>query len=141
MTAEEVRERVATRAHYCCEYCFSQQRLSHDDFAVEHIAPRSAGGTSELANLAFSCQGCNNRKYTATQAVDPVSGDTAPLYHPRRDDWSAHFAWSDDGSEIIGLSPTGRATVARLALNRPFLVNLRRALSVSGLHPPLPPYP
>jgi len=39
---------------------------------------------------------------------------------------------------IIGLTATGRATVAALHLNRPELLNLRHALYVIGLHPPEP---
>ncbi len=39
-------------------------------------------------------------------------------------------------TEIIGISPSGRATVNRLQLNREGLVNLRRVLVDAGLHPP-----
>ncbi len=47
-----------------------------------------------------------------------------------------HFAWSADFSLIIGLTPTGRATVEALQLNREGVVNLRRALYALGEHPP-----
>lgn len=50
--------------------------------------------------------------------------------------WQAHFIWSDDYLEIIGISPTGRATVKALNLNRLGVVNLRRLLLLDGLHPP-----
>lgn len=134
-TAEQKRA-VADRAAECCEYCLSQARYSCDPFSTEHIIPRSAGGSGELSNLCFACQGCNNRKYTSTQAVDPVSGETVPLYHPRRDRWSDHFAWGSDFSEIVGLTPVARATIQKLQLNRPGVVNLRRILSAAGEHPP-----
>jgi 5-methylcytosine-specific restriction endonuclease McrA len=69
----EERKRVVTeRAHGCCEYCQCQSLFSPDPFSVEHIVPRSRGGTSDLSNLALSCQGCNNRKYTSIEAIDPV---------------------------------------------------------------------
>jgi len=45
------REAVAQRARYRCEYCQSQLKYSADSFSVEHIVPRSRGGTDELANL------------------------------------------------------------------------------------------
>ncbi|WNZ24154.1 mitochondrial large ribosomal subunit protein uL30m [Leptolyngbya sp. NK1-12] len=32
--------------------------------------------------------------------------------------WSEHFAWSEDTTLIIGLTPIGRATVQTLRLNR-----------------------
>jgi hypothetical protein len=47
-----------------------------------------------------------------------------------------HFAWSDDLTLIIGLTPTGRATVVRLQLNRSGVVSLRSLLHSAGLHPP-----
>lgn len=134
MTAEQ-RERVFRRAKGCCEYCHSQQAFSSDDFAVEHIVPKSAGGGDDLENLALSCQGCNNRKYVAVSAADPVSGEVVPIYNPRQHSWAEHFLWSTDHSLMIGISPIGRATVVRLELNRPNVVNLRRVLAAAGLHP------
>jgi hypothetical protein len=46
------------------------------------------------------------------------------------------FAWNADFTLIIGLTPTGRATVETLQLNREGLVNLRRVLCAMGEHPP-----
>lgn len=105
-------------------------------FSVEHIGPRSRQGPDSLGNLAFSCQGCNNHKYTKTNGTDPVSGSLVPLFHPRNQLWTDHFAWNDDATLILGLTPTGRATVETLRLNRPGLVNLRRILAAAGEHPP-----
>jgi len=105
-------------------------------FSVEHIVPRSRGGEAVLGNLALACQGCNNHKYTKTEGVDPVTGDIASLYHPRQQQWGEHFAWNGDLTFIIGLTPTGRATVETLCLNRAGLVNLRRILYEMGEHPP-----
>ena len=59
-----------------------------------------------------------------------------PLFHPRRQRWREHFAWTPDGATVVGLSPTGRATVEMLRLNREGLVNLRRVLFAAGAHPP-----
>ena len=52
----------------------------------------------------------------------------ARFYNPRTDDWNAHFAWSFDGIQIIGISPTGRASVMRLRLNRPEVLLMRQIL-------------
>ena len=130
------REEVLRRARGCCEYCLSQEPYSPDPFSVEHIFPLAKGGTHDLDNLAWSCQGCNSRKYVSTEALDPVTGQTMLLYHPRRDRWSAHFAWNEDHTLVIGLTPTGRATVEKLQLNRAGVVNLRRILSSIDIHPP-----
>lgn len=136
LSAAARRIQIMERAGGCCEYCRSQQSLSHDDFAVEHIQPRAEGGADAPDNLALSCQACNNRKFTATRATDPLTGEPAPLFHPRQQEWSEHFAWTEDFAQVFGLTETGRATVDRLQLNRAGLVNLRRALRVAGKHPP-----
>lgn len=133
------RDAVAARAGGCCEYCRSPERFAVQSFAVEHVEPRSRGGTDAADNLAFSCPGCNNHKYTRTTAVDPATGVVVPLFNPRRQGWRDHFVWADDWSEVLGLTPTGRATVVALRLNRPGVVNLRRVLFATGLHPPAEP--
>jgi HNH endonuclease len=127
---------ITQRAQGCCEYCWSQLKFSPDPFSIEHIIPLSKGGTYDLDNLALSCQGCNNRKYNHLEAYDPIDGKLAPLYHPRQQSRSKHFIWSDDFTEMIGISPSGRATIVRLQLNRKGVVNLRRVLTASDLHPP-----
>jgi len=110
----ELRQQVSVRAGGGCAYCRSQARYATQAFSVEHILPRVQGGATRLDNLALACQGCNNHKYDKVAAPDPVSGQLAPLYHPRRDRWDMHFAWSDDFTLIIGITPTGRATVDTL---------------------------
>lgn len=133
---EALKQEVAERARHLCEYCLSQLRFSPDPFSVEHIVPLAQGGSNELHNLALACQGCNSRKYISTEAIDPASGLYMPLFHPRHDEWSQHFVWSDDYSLVIGKTPTGRATVSRLELNRSGVVNLRMVLRRVGEHPP-----
>jgi 5-methylcytosine-specific restriction endonuclease McrA len=130
------KQAVAQRAAYCCEYCRCQAKYAPDPFSIEHIVPRSKGGTDNLYNLALACQGCNNRKYVQTEAYDPVTGRTAPLYNPRQHSWQDHFAWSQDLTLVLGITPTGRATVDKLALNREGVVNLRRVLAAVGKHLP-----
>jgi hypothetical protein len=59
-----------------------------------------------------------------------------PLFNPRRQRWSRHFAWDADFLIIRGRTASGRATVVTLHLNRTELVNLRRALRAIGEYPP-----
>jgi 5-methylcytosine-specific restriction endonuclease McrA len=131
-----LRRLVSQRARGCCEYCFGQAKFALQEFSVEHILPKSKGGTSESENLALACQGCNNHKYNHTHAPDPVSGAIVPIYHPRRQRWSDHFAWNEDFTVIVGLTQSGRATVQALQLNRLPLMNLRKVLYQAGEHPP-----
>lgn len=133
------RDLVRDRADGTCEYCRSQERFATQYFSVEHIVPLQAGGGDDPKNLALACQGCNDHKYIKTDAIDPVSGEVVPLFHPRHDRWRDHFIWSHDFSQIIGLTAKGRATVEALRLNRPGLVNLRLALMIHGEHPPAEP--
>jgi HNH endonuclease len=130
------REFIEQRAKNCCEYCLSQTKFSPDPFSIEHIIPRSKGGTSDFDNLAIACQGCNNFKYNHTHAIDPVTGESVPIYHPRQQNWCDHFTWTKNATQIIGLTPTGRATIDRLKLNREGVVNLRRILHSIAQHPP-----
>jgi hypothetical protein len=131
-----LRQAVRENASFCCEYCFSQWKYCPDPLSVEHITPRACGGSDDESNLALSCQACNGHKHVAVSAIDPVTEKEVPLYHPRQDVWSDHFAWSAGFSEIIGKTPTGCATVERLQLNREALVNLRAVLRSVGKHPP-----
>jgi 5-methylcytosine-specific restriction endonuclease McrA len=132
----EQKQAVLERARGCCEYCRSQARFATQPFSTEHIIPRHWGGETTLDNLALACQGCNNHKYTKTEGYDPVSDKVVSLYHPRQQRWHDHFAWNDDFTLVIGLTPTGRATIKALQLNREELVNLRRVLYAMGEHPP-----
>ncbi|NEP58987.1 MAG: HNH endonuclease [Symploca sp. SIO2G7] len=131
-----IRQLVINRAKGCCEYCVSQAKFSPDPFSIEHIVPRSKGGSNLDKNLAFSCQGCNGHKHIATQAIDPVNGKYVLLYHPRIHEWDEHFVWTENFSIILGKTAIGRATVERLRLNRSGVVNLRQVLRQLNRHPP-----
>lgn len=133
----ELRRLVKARAGEICEYCRSREDHSTQSFCFEHILPRVAGGKTTAENLAYACQGCNSHKATRTEAGDYLTGKQVRLFNPRQMLWSEHFSWSEDFSEIVGISPIGRATVEALKLNRRGLVNLRRALYAMGKHPPL----
>lgn len=134
--SEATRQLVVRRARGLCEYCRCPESHSLDTFALEHVTPRARGGSSDAANLALSCQGCNGYKGARTHAYDAVSERDVPLFHSRTQNWAEHFAWSEDGLFIVGLTPIGRATSEALKLNRFGVVNLRRLLAGSGLHPP-----
>lgn len=136
MSSDDLFTLVYERARGCCEYCLTQRKFSPDPFSLEHILPKSRDGLTDEQNIALSCQGCNGHKFTAVEALDPLTLRNAPLYHPRRDRWSDHFRWSDDYLRIVGTSPMGRATIERVRLNREEVVNLREVLVQVGKHPP-----
>ncbi len=132
---KKTRQALQERARFLCEYCLSQEYFSPDPFEGDHIIASSQGGEDDLENLAWACSGCNGSKAGAISANDPATGQRVPLYNPRKDTWSEHFCWNKSFSHIIGISPTGRATIERLKLNRIGVVNLRIALHKLGEHP------
>jgi hypothetical protein len=120
-----------------CGYCLSPQRLVMARLELEHIIPKSKGGTDDELNLWLSCPLCNRYKADRTRARDPESGEDAPLFDPRRQVWSQHFRWSADGLRIIGQTNVGRATVAALHLDDdPDALIVRAYWIVAGWHPP-----
>ena len=57
-------------SEYKCEYCGKDLKASVDNYIsgqVDHIIPRSKGGTNDPCNLADSCWQCNFLK----RAWDP----------------------------------------------------------------------
>src|SRR5574341_296938 len=117
VTAQE-RQLIAERAKGRCEYCRCPVDFATQSFSVEHIKPVSLGVETVLDNLALACPGCNGHKYTKIEAPDPVDGALVPLYNPRIQKWRDHFRWNEDLMRIIGVTPTGRATVNALQMNR-----------------------
>lgn len=127
-------ELVARRAGFRCEYCCAPESVNNFGFEVEHIVPPSGGGGNEAGNLALACRACNVRKSDRTSFKDPHTGQTVPLFHPRRDSWTEHFRVDRDQGLIMGITPTGRATVNALDLNHPRQVVARLLWIQHGLY-------
>lgn len=132
---EAVRGAVERRAGERCEYCRAPQQVFNGPLHVEHIVPRSRGGTDDLANLALSCSACNLAKGAAVAGPDPATGVATPLFHPRLHAWAEHFAVAEDGATIEGTTAIGRATVRALQLNAPRQVGARSLWRALGLFP------
>lgn len=131
-----LREQVKHRANFRCEYCQTSEWLSGIEGEIDHIIPRSEGGASQSGNLCLACTSCNGYKQAKTSAIDPESGQAVALFHPRQQRWEEHFTWSSDGTQVIGLTPSGRATVESLRLNHPLPVSARAVWVRAGYHPP-----
>lgn len=130
-----LRQAVIERAHGRCEYCGTWQAIVVE-MEIDHVIPESAGGPTDAGNLCLTCVGCNGFKLAFQGGTDPMTGEDAPLFNPRRDQWEEHFRWSEDGTAIVGLTVVGRATAARLQMNRPRMVEARRLWVQAGWHPP-----
>ena len=60
----EVREYLLTKWGRRCAYCGKE----NTPFEVEHIVPRSRGGSNRVSNLTIACHDCNQRKGSLTAA-------------------------------------------------------------------------
>ena len=61
----------------------------------------------------------NRFKSDFETGFDPVTEQEVALFLPREQSWSAHFRIEVETALLIGLTPKGRATIARLKMNRP----------------------
>jgi hypothetical protein len=129
-----LRGRVTARAKNRCEYCGLSALGQAATFHVDHVIPVAAGGETTFANLALACVHCSLRKGARQAASDPETGRSVPLFHPREQTWNHHFRWV--GNEVAGITPTGRATIAALALNSVEHRIVRSFETVLGRHPP-----
>jgi hypothetical protein len=120
-----LRNFVRQRAQHRCEYCHIRQEYEpFYRFHIAHITPRILCGSDDDNNLVLACHHCNLHKGLEQAAVDPLSGQIVPLFNPRHPDWPEHFAIAD--LLVVGLTPTGRATVQLLRMNATPRLELRR---------------
>lgn len=134
--SERLRQEIIAAADYRCEYCKSSSRLTGTPLVMEHILPRSLGGSDHRENLAASCYRCNEFKGAKTHAVDPITNQLVELFNPRKQSWLEHFSWEDSGILIAGLTNIGRATVIALRLNNENIMEARAFWIEVGWHPP-----
>jgi hypothetical protein len=135
--SDKIRDSVRKRAQGYCEYCKRSEEMMGEIFDIDHIESIATGGTSAENNLCLACSPCNGSKSKFVTGIDPDTKKEETLYNPRTQKWTDHFRFSDDYGEINGLTPTGRATINRLKLNRPFIVLARRRWRKYGWNPPL----
>lgn len=134
--AVELKKLVREHFGSCCAYCQTAERLTVTTFEIEHIVPTSAGGQTVFGNVCLSCPMCNRFKSDRVEVFDTESQGRVPLFHPYQHRWSDDFVWSDDHTEIKGLTAIGLATVAALKMNRPQMQRVRRMWVAMGEHPP-----
>jgi HNH endonuclease len=140
--SELIKQSVRERANYLCEYCHSLEILSANRFTIDHVVPRSLGGSDDIENLALACRRCNERRYNFVASIDPETQSIVPIFNPRQQQWAEHFTWMLDGTMIEGRTAVGRATCVRFDLNDlrypedDSIRQTRRLWIKTGLHPP-----
>ena len=131
-----LRQRVVAESRNQCAYCHTLTAITGAHLVIDHIIPEAAGGQTVRENLCVACHSCNEFKGRQVEARDPLTDKRVSLFHPHQQRWHEHFCWSEDGSNIHGLTPTGRATVAALNMNHLLIVEARRRWARVGWHPP-----
>lgn len=134
--SDSLRQAVRTRAGYRCEYCQTSEWLAGQRFHLDHIIPLVEGGLTTEDNLCLACPMCNGSKLHRVDGIDPETGLYSSLFHPRRQVWAEHFKWSEDGLTVVGLTPSGRATVETLRLNHHLVLEARSVWVSVHRHPP-----
>jgi len=75
-----LRTRLAEAQNWKCCFCgvyMTEVRGKNNSVTVEHVTPKSMGGTDHHDNLAASCNRCNNSRGTkdVTKFVPPVENE------------------------------------------------------------------
>jgi HNH endonuclease len=110
-----LRRQVIERAGNRCEYCLLTTEVAFFPHEVDHVVAEKHGGATDIDNLALACWRCNRHKGSDLTSFDPQTRQLSPLFNPRTQVWTEHFA--HEGERIIGLTPEGRTTVNLLRLN------------------------
>jgi hypothetical protein len=126
---------VAQRAAHRCEYCHAPEAVFNFPFEVEHIVPGVQRGRDDESNWALSCRSCNLNKSIHLTGWDDASQSEVRLFNPRLDSWNEHFLDDANTGEVKGVTPVGRATVARLRMNSATQLEARRVWVRLGLFP------
>lgn len=98
-----IRQKIQKSSGNRCGYCLSHQRYTMSKIEIEHIIPKSKGGTDAEENLWLSCGLCNQYKGIKIKGFDQKSQSFIPLFNPRKQVWKKHFVWSADETQIVGL--------------------------------------
>ena len=61
------RRNIFKRDHYTCQYCGVQPGT--EELTIDHVIPRSQGGTSTWENCVLACVACNKQKADRTPAA------------------------------------------------------------------------
>ncbi|MCI0695804.1 HNH endonuclease [candidate division KSB1 bacterium] len=136
MITRKIWRQVRDDFNWCCSYCQMPAIYLPQGLETEHIVPRSLGGRDTVGNLCPACPNCNAHKAKKIFAIDPQSRDEVLLFNPRKQKWIEHFNWDESGTQVIGRTNIGRATVAALKMNLPDIVAWRSIIIGIGGYPP-----
>src|SRR4051794_37016300 len=113
-------DEVVLRARNRCEYCQLSQLGQEAAFHIDHVIPRAAAGRPwpAISPWPASHVPCGSGRIRRPRTLSPGRK------------WAEHFRW--EGERVAPLTPTGRATVAALAMNRPMILAIRQEEAARG---------
>jgi 5-methylcytosine-specific restriction endonuclease McrA len=79
------RYNIFARDKSTCQYC--GHRFSRSELNLDHVIPRSQGGTSTWENVVCSCHECNRKKGGRT----PGEARMKLIAHPHKPAWTPPF--------------------------------------------------
>lgn len=129
----EVRQLVAERADYLCEYCLIAEADTFLGCHVDHIISVKHGGTAAIDNLAYACVVCNRQKGSDLGSIIWETGDLVRFFNPRTDQWSEHFQLN--GTKIVPQTSIGEVTARILEFNSESQTLERHALMADKRYP------
>jgi hypothetical protein len=127
-----LRNLVAQRARFCCEYCRLPDDRSFFAFHIDHVISLKHGGKTTADNLAFACSICNVNKGSDVATFLDNPEQSIRFFNPRRDRWTDYFFAQSTGL-LMAKTDIGRATIKILNLNHPDSIIERRELIRLGL--------
>ena len=80
------RRNIFKRDHFTCQYCGVQP--GGEELSIDHVLPRSQGGTSTWTNCVLACVSCNKRKADRT----PQQAGMKLRRQPVRPNWNPLYA-------------------------------------------------
>jgi len=128
----ELRQQVAIRADFLCEYCLIADDDTFFGCEVDHTISLKHGGSSGLDNLAYACVFCNRHKGTDIGSISE-SGEFTRFFNPRTDRWTDHFRLV--GVRIEPSTTLGEVTTRILQFNHSDQILERKALNAVGRYP------
>jgi 5-methylcytosine-specific restriction endonuclease McrA len=108
LTSKGMRSDIYKRDKHKCQYC--SKKFPDKELTLDHVFPKSRGGSNEATNLVTACKACNNRKGDRTPAearmplVNTLNSYKANLHRVRlchyvesRPEWAKYLFLDSNG--------------------------------------------
>ena len=128
----ELRQVIAARANFLCEYCLIAEADTFYGCEVDHIISLKHGGSSEADNLAYACALCNRSKGSDVGSIS-TTGEFSRFFNPRTDRWGEHFRLEQ--AVIRPLTAVGEVSARILEFNNSARLHEREEMIRFGKYP------